>query len=233
MNFPDGLFSDLWRYGAILPYAFALFWAIRTAPWRRLSEDDRVGGLLNVWLGTIVTLTVIWSMKAGVKPGMDMHLLGVTTFTLMFGRQLAMIGLSIVLAAVTFNAALKGVDAWGAFALNALVLAVFPVMVAYGILRLVERHLPANFFIYVFVAAFFGAGACVIATGLLVSLLLFAAGIYPLDLVMSEYFPFYILMGFAEAWLNGAAITLMTVYLPRWVTTFDDRRYLWHKKPLE
>lgn len=230
MNFPDGLFADLWTYGAFLPYALVLAWALRTAPWRRLSDDERNGGFLNVWLGSIVVLTLIWSMKAGVKPGLNLHLLGVTTFTLMFGRQLALIGLSIVLAAVTFNASLKGVNAWEPFALNALVLVVFPVFVAHAILRTVERTLPANFFIYIFVVAFFGAGLCVVSTGALASLLLLASGVYTSELLLSEYFPFYILLGFAEAWLNGAAVTLMVVYYPRWVTTFDDRRYLWQRK---
>jgi uncharacterized membrane protein len=42
--------------------------------------------------------------------------------------------------------------------------------------------------------------------------------------------PFYLLLGFSEAWLNGAAITLMVVYYPHWVGSFDDRRYLWQKK---
>jgi uncharacterized membrane protein len=55
-------------------------------------------GQLNVWLGTVVLLILVWSMKAGVKPGLNMHLLGATIFTLMFGRQLAVIGFSLVLA---------------------------------------------------------------------------------------------------------------------------------------
>ncbi|MCX8017162.1 MAG: energy-coupling factor ABC transporter permease [Rhodocyclaceae bacterium] len=226
MNFPDGLFDPVWAWGAWLPYLFALGWAVRRAPWRRLAD----GGQLNVWLGTIVVLTLLWSLKAGVKPGLNLHLLGVTAFTLMFGRQLAIVGLSIVLAAVTFNASLRGVEAWQAWALNALVMIVFPVFIAHLILRGVERYLPAHLFIYIFVAAFFGAAACAVATGAFASLLLWLAGAYTLELLLSEYFPFYILLGFAEAWLNGAAITLMVVYYPHWVGSFDDRRYLWRKQ---
>ena len=33
----------------------------------------------------------------------------------------------------------------------------------------------------------------------------------------------------AEAWLNGALVTIMVVYLPHWVGSFDDRRYLLNK----
>ena len=226
MNFPDGLFPSLWTLGALFPYVLALLWAGTRAPWRRLADSEQ----MNVWLGAIVVLTLVWSMKAGVRPGLNLHFLGVTAFTLMFGRQLAILGLSLVLVAMTLNASLNGTPAWEPFALNALVMVVFPVFVAHGVLRCVERCLPANLFVFIFVGAFFGAGLCVIATGALASLLLLLSGAYPLDLLLSEYFPFYILLGFAESWLNGAAITLMVVYFPRWVGSFDDRRYLWQKK---
>jgi uncharacterized membrane protein len=226
MNFPDGLFGDFWAYGAILPYALILLWAVRTAPWKRLADS----GQMNVWMGAIVVLTLIWSMKAGVKPGLNLHLLGVTAFTLMFGRRLALIGLAVVLAAVTFNASLRGVEGWQPFALNALALTVFPVFVAHAVLRCVERCLPANIFVYIFFAAFFGGGIAVVATGALTGLLLWLAGAYTAELLFSDYLPFYFLLGFAESWLNGAAITLMIVYYPRWVGSFDDRRYLWQKK---
>lgn len=226
MNITDGLFGAAWAYGAFIPYALLLLWAARSAPWKRLADNAQ----MHVWLGTIVVLTLIWSLKAGAKPGLHLHLLGATTFTLMFGRQLALIGLSIVLAAVTFNASLKGIHGWQAFALNALALIVVPVFVAHGIWRFVERFLPANIFVYIFVAAFFGGGAAAVASGIFSGLMFWSAGIYGLELLMSDYLPFYFLLGFAESWLNGAAITLLVVYYPRFVGSFDDRRYLWKKK---
>jgi uncharacterized membrane protein len=226
MNFTDGLFGDFWAYGAFFPYALLLLWAVRTAPWKRLGDNSQ----MHVWMGTIVVLAVVWSLKAGAKPGLHLHLLGATAFTLMFGRQLALLGLSVVLAAVTFNAGLKGIEGWQVLALNALALIVVPVFVAHAVLRFVERWLPPNIFIYFFVAAFFGGAVAVVASGLFSGLLFWGAGIYSIDLLLSDYLLFYILLGFAEAWLNGAAITLMVVYTPRWVGSFDDRRYLWQKK---
>lgn len=226
MNFSDGLFGDFWAYAAFFPYALLLLWAVRTAPWRRLADNSQ----MHVWMGAIVVLTLVWSLKAGAKPGLHLHLLGVTTFTLMFGRQLALIGLSFVLAAVTFNAGLKGIEGWQVFALNALALIVVPVFVAHAVLRFVERALPPNIFIYFFVAAFFGGALAAVASGVFSGLLFWGAGIYSYDLLLSDYLLFFILLGFAEAWLNGAAITLMVVYYPRWVGSFDDRRYLWQKK---
>lgn len=227
MNFPEGLFSNTLTFGAYVPFVLLLLWCARTAPWRRLADS----GQLNVWLGTIVVLMLMWSMKAGVRPGMNLHLLGATTFALMFGRQLAILGLTVVLAAVTFNSG--GGIGWAPFAINGLVMAVFPVLVTFAVLRVVERFLPANIFVYFFVGAFFNAGLVTMATGMLASLLLAVAGVYTVDLLSSDYLPYFILLGFAEAWLNGAAITLMVVYFPHWVGTFDDRRYLWNNKSVE
>jgi len=205
--------------------ALAWFWAVRTAPWKRLADS----GQSNVWLGTIVLLALMWSMKAGVKPGLNLHLLGVMMFTLMFGRQLALIGLSLVLAAVTLNAGLKGLGGWQAYALNALVLCLVPTLLADGIRRVVERFLPANFFIFIFVTAFFGAALTVVVSGAATLTLLWLAGIYPPAMLFEEHFPYYLLLGFAEAWLNGAMITLMVVYRPHWVGSFDDHRYFLNK----
>jgi uncharacterized membrane protein len=221
MNFPSGLFGDAWAWAAWLPLAAVWLWCLRTAPWQRLKEE----GQLNIFLGTVVVLMLMWSMKAGVRPGLNLHLLGATVITLMFGRQLAIVGLSLVLAAVTLN----GGAGWQAYALNALLMAVFPCVVAFAVLRVVERWLPAHFFIYIFVAAFFGAALTAAATGIASTLLLLLADIYPAQTLLNDFLPYFLLLGFSEAWLNGAAVTLMVVYFPRWVGTFDDRRYLWNK----
>lgn len=225
MNFPDALFPDVWVYGAVVPLLLVLAWCLRTAPWKRLADS----GQSNVWLGTLVMLTLVWSMKAGVKPGLNLHLLGATTLTLMFGRQLAIIGFCVVLAAITLNQGLHGIDGWQAYALNALVLAVFPVLVADTLRRAVERYLPANFFVYVFVAAFFGAAITALSTGFVATMILWLGDVYPATMLFEDYFPYYILLGFSEAWLNGAVITMMVVYAPHWVGSFDDRRYLLNK----
>jgi uncharacterized membrane protein len=126
MNFPDALLSPIWASGAFLCFLPVLIWSVATAPWVRLTDSAQS----NVWLGAIVFLALVWNMKAGVKPGLNLHLLGATMFTLMFGRQLAIIGLASVLAAVTLNVWFSGVSGWQAYALNALVLVVVPVFVS-------------------------------------------------------------------------------------------------------
>lgn len=218
MNFPEGLFTNTWTIGGFMLLGLVWLWCLRTAPWRRLADSAQ----LNVWLGAIVVLMLFWSMKAGGKPGLNLHLLGATAFTLMFGRQLAILGLSVVIAAISLN----GAAGWESYALNVLITAVYPCLAAGLLLKIVERRLPPNFFCFIFCAAFFGAAIAVVSTGMLTTLILWVAGIYPADLLLRDYLPYYILLGFAEAWLNGAAITLMLVYYPHWVGAFDDQRYL-------
>ena len=191
------------------------------APWRRLRDSEQ----LNVWLGMVVLLTVTWSLKAGIKPGLDFHLLGATVFTLCFGPHLAFIGLCLVLLGVTLNGAAGPL----AFALNALLLAGIGVLVTQGFHRLVSRFMPAHFFVYIFANGFLGAALTTMAVGLAACLLFGAARVYAWDYLFSEYFPYFMLLGFAEAWLSGIAMTLFVVYRPGWVVTFDDSRYLANK----
>ena len=66
-------------------------------------------------------------------------------------------------------------------------------------------------------------------TGLASTMLMGAAGVYTFDTLFTEFYPSYLLLAFAEAWITGALITIMVVYLPDWVCTFDDQRYLYRK----
>jgi uncharacterized membrane protein len=160
-----------------------------------------------------------------VLPGLDLHLLGAMVATLLFGPQLAMAVLGIVLAAVMLA---TGGD-WPSLGLNWLLMVVWPVLVAEGVRRLVAWRLPRHFFVYVFVVAFFGSAATVMAQGLLASVVLSIAGVYSLEFLASDYLPYFLLLGFSEAWLSGAVITVMVIYRPDWVATFDDRLYLKNK----
>ena len=221
MNLPDNLLPFDWLWPVWGLFALALFWSVRTAPWLRLKDADR----LNLWLGASVLLMALWSVKTGIKPGLNFHLLGATVMTLMFGPQLAFLGLVIVLTAVT----LAGMSGWQGFGWNAVLMGALPVAVSYGIYRLADRKLPNHLFIYIFVNAFFGGALAMAAVGLGATLLLQASGAYLTAYLWNYYLPYFVLMGWSEAITTGMAITLMTVYCPEWVSTFDDARYL-HRK---
>lgn len=194
---------------------------IRTAPWRRMLD----GHQLNALAGAAVILTLLWSLNAGVYPGLNLHILGAMATTLIFGPQLALVVLALALTGVTLNGSIE----WTAIPINFLAMGIVPVALGALYFRLVERWLPKHFFVYIFINAFIGAMVIVLIQGLIASLMLFSAGAYPADKLLSEYLPFFLLLGFAEAWLSGMALTLMVVYRPEWVASFDDRHYLMNK----
>ena len=191
------------------------------APWKRLAKPEQ----LHVWAAMIVTLMLLWSMTAGVKPGLSLHLVGATVMTLAFGPHLAIVGLTAVLAAATLN----GAAGWSAFALNAMVMIAVPVLVSHCVLRFSERFLPHHLFVYLFVNAFIGASVVIMVTGLTACVVMFLAGVYTWEYLFTQYLPYMLLLGFSEGWLSGMAMTLMVVYKPDWVSTFDDRTYLMNK----
>jgi uncharacterized membrane protein len=103
-------------------------------------------------------------------------------------------------------------------------MAALPVAVTWATLRLAERRLPPNFFVYVFVVAFFGAALSLLAAGLAGALVLTLGAGRPAELVFGDYVPYLVYLAFGEATLNGMALTLLVVYRPHWVASFDDRR---------
>ena len=218
MNLTAELLPASWYWAAHLLVVGTLIELACNAPWRRLSEPAQ----LNVWLGSIVILAVLWSIRTGVRPGLGFHLLGATACTLLFGPRLAIAAMALVVA----TQVAAGVIPLQTLSVNALVMGVFPVGVSQAVLRLVERRLPQHLFIYIFGAAFFGAALSIASTGVLASLLLAVSGAYGFDYLLQEYLPWFVLLAWAEAFTTGAVITLVVVYRPAWIVTFDDRRYL-------
>ena len=128
-----------WYWVAHVLVAGALIDLARNAPWRRLAEPAQ----LNVWLGSIVILAVLWSIRAGVRPGLGFHLLGATACTLLFGPRLAVAAMLLVVA----TQVAAGAIVLQTLSVNALVMGVFPVGVSQALLRLVERRLPPHLFV--------------------------------------------------------------------------------------
>jgi uncharacterized membrane protein len=219
VNLSYPLLSEAWYWLAWALWFFLMLWAIWRAPWSRFKQEEK---RLNVWLGMIVALTLIWSMKAGVEPGLELHLTGIMLFTLVFEPALAFIGLNLVLLGLTLN----GVIVWQGFALNALMTIGAGVMLSVLVHRAVDRLFPRHFFIFVFLKGFFGAAFVIIGIGVFSVFLYGVDGAYAWRYLFEEYLPYYLLLGFSEAWLSGAALTLMLVYFPGCVATFDDAVYL-------
>jgi len=221
VNISAALLPPVWYLLAhVVLIAMALAFVLR-APWRKLGDS----AFSHLWLGTSVSLLVLWSIRSPVIGGLDFHFLGATAVTLMFGPGLA-IG---CLALVMVGRLLMGQIEPAALSMDVLLLAVLPVALSHATLRLSQRLLPPNLFVYLFVAAFFGAGLAMVGSGG-ATVGLHAIFGTPGEAMMAEQFlPYCLLLGFAEATLTGMIVTLLVVYRPAWVGTFDDARYLFRR----
>ena len=219
MSFSEGLLDGNWLWLMHLGYALALLLALWKAHWKVLAENRRLQHLL---FGATAGLMLMWSMRAGISPGLSIHFLGITALTLMFGWDLAILSASLALLGMT----LIGKESWDGFTANGICSIVVPVMVSYGILRYVEWKLPKNFFIYLFLCAFVGAGIASASAGLSSALLLWLDGVYSWAKIEHEYIRYLPLIMFPEGLMNGIVMTGMMVYLPDWVRTFDAKVYI-------
>jgi len=207
-----------WTMGAwvvALPLFAGALWR---APWQRFASSEAA----HVWYGTIVALTLLWYLRASLADGFAFHLLGAAGFALMSGGPLALVGGAVVVALTTLTRDVPVVNA----ALVWLIEIALPVGVALAVLAIGERRMPPNFFVYIFVAAFFGAGLAFGVAGITGAAVLVGGAGMPADIVFGDYAPYLIYLAFAEATLTGMVLTLAVVYRPQWVATFDDRRYL-------
>ncbi len=218
MNFADSLFPAALYWVADIVFAVLLVAALLRAPWERLHCREQ----LNLLLGASVALLLLWSMKAGIYPGLNYHLLGGTLFLLMFGWPFALLGMTLVLAGVTLN----GAADWQSFALNALLLAALPVFLSHVLLHFAVRYLPHHFFIYTLFNGFFAGGLTMLATVIVASLLLLCCGPYTAEILASKYLPFAPFMVFAEAFFTGMVVSSLVLWRPEWISSFDDQRYL-------
>ena len=167
-------------------------------------------------------MLVLWALRTEVTQGLVFHLSAMTAMTLMFGWSLSVIGGSLALLGVT----LSGLADWPGLPVNALVEVVAPATVTQSALVVVRSALPKHFFIYVFVNAFLVGGVAGTLSGYLAVALVVGGGVYTWADMQATVFPFFPLMSFPEAFLNGWIMTLLVVFKPGWVSSFRDEEYL-------
>jgi len=199
-------------------YLGALVWCALTAPWRDLASSTRQHG----WMGLTVALLLVWTMRAPVGSGMDLHLAGASLAALMFGTRLAAVSLAVALAVLAFT----GHIAPESLALQGVAYMLLPALLTIAIQRLVQARLPRNVFVYIFVTGFGGTlAANVLATLAFVGMAwLFSAAPQPAP--WGDYLSYRLLLCWGEAMLTGMLVAVFVVYRPQWMTTFRDEIYL-------
>lgn len=218
MDFPARIMPELLLWPATALAALWLAWAAWRMPRERLADN----GFTHVLFGASVGVLILWSLHAGVPPVFNFHLLGVTALTLMLGWHFASLAVALVLIGITLN----GQAEWASFGVNFLVMGGIPIALTWRLLQLAQRRLPHNFFIYVYINAFLAAGLSILAAAGIGAGLLWLTGAQTAAWLGHQYLPYFPLMFFSEAVLNGMVMTLMVALRPAWVCSFDDELYI-------
>ncbi|MCX9156720.1 energy-coupling factor ABC transporter permease [Niveibacterium sp. 24ML] len=197
-----------------------LWYESQRVGWRDLANGVQLGRLL----GASVVLMLLWSLKADLAPGYRLHLLGVTVLVLTFGRARALLAVALGSLAATIGTSGELLS----WPINYALLGVLPAYLSDFCNRQLQARLPTHIFVFIFANACALAAVCMLAVGSAATLVLWLGGSAP-HVLLDEYLPYFLLLSFAEAWLSGMAITLLVVFCPGWVCSFDDRRYLLKK----
>ena len=214
MHLPHDLFPPGWLWASGVIYLIAFSAIARHCPWSQLKDSERQ----HVFFGACVLLMVLWSIRASIYPGFSYHYLGATLLTLVFGWQLAIVAISLVLGIFV----LFGIGDWQVYALDASVMGLMPVGLSQGIYWLVRRTLPQNFFIYLFLCAFFAGALSVLATTILSLALAWAAGGLTLAQLWQPLFAPALLLAFPEAFITGTIILTLVMQRPQWVSSYQE-----------
>lgn len=207
--------STLWALSLLQLAVLAL--SAGHLPWRQLDAMPRRLHLLGL---AFLYLFGLWGLRTHVHPLFGLHPLGVTTVTLMLGVPLTVwIGTLAQLA----DLSLRGGDPTLLLA-DSLINVSLPAAVTALTLRLAVRHAPRNLFVYLLGVGFLGAGASMLAVCVTGLLLVVLAG--QLSSLAGWSPALVLLLMFPEAFINGALVSMLAVYAPDWMKTFDDRHFL-------
>ncbi len=219
MGMTDNLLSAGQMLVTGLLFLLILLAAARQVDWQALRRDN---ALQHSFFGAAVVLGFLWQLRAGISPGLSIHVFGITVITLMMGWALAVFAglLALVITVIT------GREPLLMFAVNGLVTVMVPALVSYRIMLWERRRGFRNFFAYIFFCGFFGAAIAVATAGLVMCALLWSADVYSLDELVDEYLRYLPLFMIPEGFVNGTIITGLMVFHPERLVTLDERRYL-------
>ena len=218
MGMTENLLSTSQWIITLLLFLVILVRAVRSIDWPAFRKDN---ALQHSFFGAAVVLGFVWQLRAGISPGLAIHIFGITVITLMLGWALAVLAglLALVITVIT------GREPLIMFAANGLITVMVPAIVSHGIMLWERRRDFRNFFAYIFFCGFFGAGISVAAAGGVMCLMLWSSGVYTFDQLVHEYIRYLPLFMIPEGFVNGTFVTGLMVFHPDRLTTLDQTRY--------
>ncbi|MGC3872944.1 energy-coupling factor ABC transporter permease [Halomonas sp. GXIMD04776] len=199
---------------SVLVRAFWLF------PWQRLEQDRPLQHRL---LGATVFVMLMWQLRAQAIDWLTLHLMFTVFLTLVFTAPLALLANALINLAMV----VIGKIAWPLLGVNILVTGVIPALISVATWRLVDRRMPDNLFVFLFVCGFFGSALATLISGICTIGIIWLGSNDPEVLrLIGEYALFLPLLLPSEAFVTGTILSLLLVYHPHWVLTFDSHRYI-------
>jgi uncharacterized membrane protein len=194
--------------------------ALSRRPWIALFDDT---GLQHRWLAATVMVLLLWQLRAQAVDWLTLHLMFTALLTLLFKAPLALVSITVI----NILMVLLGRVDWPLLGVNVLVTGVVPTLVIGLVWRLVDRHLPDNLMVFLFICGFFSPALATLASGL-AAVGLMAAGASDAEILRQalEYARFLPLLMPSEAFITGMLMSILLVYHPDWVATFNDHRYI-------
>lgn len=193
--------------------------AAATAQWRRLQAASE---RQHVLLGGLTALLLLWLLSLQVIEGVWLHLLGVTSLTLICGWRFTILGTTLVLAVYL----LLQPHSMAAMPLAWLFSVLVPATVTRLLALLLRRHGFRNLFVYMLGAGFGGGLLSVLCMAVLAVPTFWLLGQAEWVGRALASWPFLALLMFPEGFINGMVVTSFTVFYPDVVKTFDDDFYL-------
>ncbi len=115
------------------------------------SKMEQEKPFQHLVFATLFLISVLWSAQAGVKEGLQIHFLALTTLTMMYDWRMAFL---FCIPAMVVNHLIHDISLLmlpSALVLSALI----PILISYSIFLLSYQYLPRNIFVFIFVAGFF------------------------------------------------------------------------------
>lgn len=189
--------------------------------WPKLEKEKAFQHLV---FATLFFFSILWATQAGVKEGLQIHFLALTTLTMMYGWRMAFL---ISIPAMLVNHLLHNVSLLQ-LPTSLVLSALLPIVISYLVFLLSYHYLPRNIFVFIFVAGFFN-GAITGSLHLLInSFYHLSVGHYDWETIQHNYFIFVPLLAFPEGLLNGMSLAVLTVFKPEWLRVFSDRDYIYN-----
>lgn len=197
----------------------ALVIALRLAQWQALVS---VPQRLHLLFGAIAGLTGLWLLNIRVADAFYIHLLAMTSVTLVLGWCFGLLCGSLALLALL----LIMDEPLASLPLSWLFTVAVPATLSRWLLYRLTRLRIRNLFVYTLGGGFAGGIVCALAVAVLALPTLWLMGRGDLSEQGLAAWPMIALVLFPEGFINGMLVTAACVFFPQAVKTFDDGFYL-------